>query len=322
MKQIRVNAIAETKIKRVAKCESRQEIILQMDGSQTKSCIDCGSSFWIHPVYGRSNRCCPCRADHAEKMQHLQTDSYLPIAGFPKVDQFSEIEQIHSYFSNYKLTCLECGHEFRGLQQHINHMHLMSANEYKIKFGIPLGFGLVGCETKDALREHATEMNSKLTDVELSERILKMQNANPNKGGVCSTQPVIKKKRISIAKQMSAATTHISKTINGKTQAPCSECGNIFEVATWSAVTNPCRIKCKKCKDKNKNEYKKKWILTHQDDVKKYQKTYLERLKEKGTLQEHYRKKSVAKIEKQQKLNIVDSVPHARGDEPEMDSTA
>ena len=295
MKDVRVNAIAENKSERVAKCANRQAIVSQMDGALRNSCIDCGSSFWIHPVYGRSTRCCACRASRQEKQQHSRTDSYLPKEGFPKADQFTEMEELHRYFSHTKLTCLECGHEFRGLQQHINHMHLMSANDYKRKFGIPLGFGLVGCETKAALAVFMTDVNAELTKDELDARILTMHEANPCTGGIVSTQPVIKKKRIAVAKAMLESPLHVSKTVAGKTQAPCNECGAMFEVAAWSSVTNPCRIKCKSCNAKAHNAYKKVWRSKNPDSVKQYGQTYRERLNENGLLQEFDRKKHAAK---------------------------
>ena len=250
----------------------------------------------MHPIYGRSQRCCACRVAHAEKLQQGRTESYLPKAGFPKTEQFQEVSEIQQYFSNHKLTCLECGHEYRGLQQHINHMHLMSANDYKIKFGIPLSYGLVGCETKELLKVFMTEVNARLTADEIADRVEKMHSLHPHKGGYVSTQPVIKKARSAHVKKLHESPNHISKTISGKTQAPCSECGAMFEVATWSAVTNPCRIKCKKCKAKNRNVFIKEWKKANPDLAKTYGQNYRKRLKAEGRLQEFDKRKWAEKM--------------------------
>ncbi len=297
MTPFRENQKAEKQAERLQKCAARQAELTQIVGVVTTTCVDCGQGFWQHPQ-GRSKRCCGCRVTHYEKMQNKYTDSYKPVHGYPKPVQFQEESEIHAYFGHYKLTCLECGHEFRGLQQHINHMHLMSADDYKIKFGIPLGYGLVGAETKEKLKDFATKLNASLTSEELAEKVKKMHAANPHKGGIVSTQPVIKKKRQALVRNMYESENHISRTLSGKTLAPCSECGDMHEVAAWSAVTNPCRIKCKQCKTKRASKYRAEWGKQNPDRVKKYKKAYQDRLKAQGLFQEREKKKREAKKQK------------------------
>lgn len=302
MTPFRQNQKAEKQAERLQKCATRQSALTKIGGSATATCVDCGQAFWMHPIFGRSARCCGCRVVHYEKTQNKYTDSYKPVYGYPKPEPFQDESEIHGYFAHHKLTCLECGHQFRGLQQHINHMHLMSADDYKVKFGIPLGHGLVGSETKENLRTFATELNARLTSEEMAERVQKMHAANPHAGGIASTQPVIKKKRQTQGKKLSESENHICRTVSGTTLAPCSACGDMHEVAAWSAVTNPCRIKCKKCKTNSSSEYSADWVKKNPELVKKYQKNYREKLKAKGILQEMDKKKWEAK--KQKKLDL------------------
>jgi hypothetical protein len=301
----RQNQKAEKQAERLQKCATRQAALTQIGGSVTATCADCGQAFWMHPIFGRSTRCCGCRVAQKEKTQNKYTDSYKPVYGYPKPVQFQEESEIHDYFGHHKLTCLECGHQFRGLQQHINHMHLMSADDYKVKFGIPLGYGLVGAETKEKLRTFTTELNARLTSEELAEKVQKMHAAHPRTGGISSTQPVIKKKRQTIGKKLSESENHICRTVSGTTLAPCSECGDMYVVAAWSAVTDPCRIKCKKCKTKKSSEYNADWVKQNPELVKKYQKNYREKLRANGNLQEIEKKKREARKQKKLALDVV-----------------
>jgi hypothetical protein len=181
-------------------------------------------------------------------------------------------------------------------------MHLMSADDYKVKFGIPLGYGLVGVETKEKLKVFMTELNAKLTSEELAEKVKKMHAANPHTGGIVSMQPVIKKKRQEAGKKLSESEKHICRTVGGTTLAPCSECGDMYVVGAWAAVTNPCRIKCNKCRTKTASECRADWAKKNPDLIKQYQKNYREKLRAKGILQEIDRKKQEAR--KQKKLAI------------------
>ena len=178
MTPFRQDQKAEKRAERLQKCAARQEALTQKGGTVTATCVNCGEGFWMHPVFGRSTRCCGCRVVHQEEMQNKYTDSYKPVAGYPKPEQFQDESAIHEYFGHHKLTCLECGHAFRGLQQHINHMHLMAADDYKVKFGIPLGYGLVGTETKEKLKVFTTALNASLTSEQMAEKVKKaLKNA-------------------------------------------------------------------------------------------------------------------------------------------------
>jgi DNA-directed RNA polymerase subunit RPC12/RpoP len=299
MTPFRQNQIAEKRKERLQKCVDQQAALTQVEGSVTATCVECGQAFWQHKQ-GRSNRCCGCRVAHKEKMQNKWTDSYKPVPGYPTPAQFQEESEIIEYFGHYKLTCLECGHAFRGLQQHINHMHLMSAADYKVKFGIPLGYGLVGTGTKEKLQAYAATVTAKLTAEEKDERVRRMRAAHPLTGGIASTQPVIKKKRAATVKKMLASENRINRTVSGTTLAPCSVCGVVYEVAAWSAVTNPCRIQCKKCRNQKAAKAKAEWAKRNPDLVKQYYIDYRARLKAQGVLQELDKKKWQAR--KQKKL--------------------
>lgn len=299
MKDIRTQKLLKKREERVSKCADRQARLLEISGTMPATCEDCGGSYYLHPLFGRSSKCCSCRVAHAEKLQKARSGSFVPKPGYPKPELFQEMSEIESYFSNEKLTCLECGHTFRGLQQHINHVHLMAASDYKTKFGIPQHFGLVGTETKERLAVYMTGVNASLSEEELRDRILKMHKAHPHKGGSVSTAPVILKKRKEVAKRMSASPLHLSKTVTGKTVAPCSKCGELFPVAAWSAVTNACRIKCMTCKknDSKQVEYSTNWRKKNPEKAKEVNRRYREKMKaeQPEVLKERERLKNIKK---------------------------
>ena len=159
----RENRMGEKRAERISKCQDRQIKLAAMELTVTATCIDCGGGYYLHPVYGRSPRCCACKVAQIETKQRSQTASYEPRPGYPKRDRFQSMQEVEAYFAHEKITCLVCGHDFKGLQQHINHVHLLSAEQYKVDFGIPFGFGLVGTATRDAISAATSKRHSLMT---------------------------------------------------------------------------------------------------------------------------------------------------------------
>lgn len=79
------------------------------------------------------------------------------ISGYPLDIIFTTPSELESYFSEEKITCLECGKKYRQLGGHLL-IHDMTAEDYKDKHGIPWGMGLTGSDTK-ALKIAAGKMN-------------------------------------------------------------------------------------------------------------------------------------------------------------------
>jgi len=66
----------------------------------------------------------------------------LPLVGFPWHGKFMYASQINDYFRGDSIQCLLCGREYKTLGIHVNKMHSMTPDEYKIKYGLPLNRGL------------------------------------------------------------------------------------------------------------------------------------------------------------------------------------
>lgn len=79
------------------------------------------------------------------------------VEGYPLDIIFSTPSELENYFSEEKITCLECGKKYRQLGGHLL-IHNMTAEDYKDKHGIPWGMGLTGSDTK-ALKVAAGKMN-------------------------------------------------------------------------------------------------------------------------------------------------------------------
>lgn len=77
-----------------------------------------------------------------------------PRAGFPKKGQFATMAEVDAYLSGNLIQCLECGHFFRSLARHLK-QHGFDADQYREKFGIPWGRGLISSQLHTALSELA-----------------------------------------------------------------------------------------------------------------------------------------------------------------------
>jgi len=71
-------------------------------------------------------------------------------------------EEVEQYFSGHEIECLECGRWFKGLARHIS-MHMMDADEYKKKHGIPLNRGLVSENTSGKISENQLRIVGELS---------------------------------------------------------------------------------------------------------------------------------------------------------------
>jgi len=69
------------------------------------------------------------------------------LRGFPKTFRFTSTAAVKEYLSGDRLQCLLCGHWFRAFGKHFQLIHATSAREYKLRFNIPLSYGMVGDES-------------------------------------------------------------------------------------------------------------------------------------------------------------------------------
>ena len=71
---------------------------------------------------------------------------------------------VEDYFDGDRIECLICGKWFKSLATHIVRIHGVTVDEYKIKFNLPWGRGLVANETRDncsnAIKKRIAEGNT------------------------------------------------------------------------------------------------------------------------------------------------------------------
>lgn len=85
---------------------------------------------------------------------------YKVLPGFPDRRVFKTPEEISEYFSQERITCLECGKKYKTLGVHLKSIHGMEPDEYREAHGIPWTYGLQCPETKTKHSELAKEMIS------------------------------------------------------------------------------------------------------------------------------------------------------------------
>jgi hypothetical protein len=66
---------------------------------------------------------------------------------------FKTKEEVENYFAGSKIECLLCNKMFKAVGgQHLARMHGISVEEYKKKFGLPMGHGLLAEESRKNFR--------------------------------------------------------------------------------------------------------------------------------------------------------------------------
>jgi len=65
------------------------------------------------------------------------------------IKQFSTKDEVDNYFSGDKIQCLICGRWFCALATHLVRVHNVSVDEYKERYGLPWGHGLVADDTRE-----------------------------------------------------------------------------------------------------------------------------------------------------------------------------
>lgn len=89
------------------------------------------------------------------KTRHLRKNkNAAPVMrGYPRRKPFASLDEVRAYFDEDRLVCLICGKSFVKLSNHVVAAHNMeSSDEYKIRFGIPVSYGLGGKSFRAAAR--------------------------------------------------------------------------------------------------------------------------------------------------------------------------
>lgn len=70
------------------------------------------------------------------------TGRLKPLLGYPVKKPFTAIDDIEAYLDGETVLCLLCGRQYTALGGHLGAVHQLSSDDYKIRFGIPLRYGL------------------------------------------------------------------------------------------------------------------------------------------------------------------------------------
>jgi hypothetical protein len=71
-------------------------------------------------------------------------------AGFPWQGQFQTEEEIARYFAGDRIVCLLCGRSLRRVSVHVQKIHGIDEDAYRVRFGLPLSRGLVSDASLEA----------------------------------------------------------------------------------------------------------------------------------------------------------------------------
>ncbi len=77
--------------------------------------------------------------------EHKKHQRHICLSGFPKEGEFQTKEEVDTYFSSEQIQCLMCGRWYGEINfAHLGYIHEMTVDEYKERFGLPWGRGLLG----------------------------------------------------------------------------------------------------------------------------------------------------------------------------------
>lgn len=247
------------------KCEAAYTKTLLL-GYKECECIQCGAAF-IKFYASRARMCCACslinKKIKAGEIVKLQ-------AGYPKDTAIQSLEELESYYSGEKITCLLCGNEYRALTpKHLNGAHGVTTKEYKLMFGLYLSRGLLGSATRKIYSERQHEVMQGETKTRILKIMHQHNSNNPRIVVGCAHSPALVEKRKAISKAAIVSDNHISKRKN-IVAANCSKCGETVEVSEATAITKRCKLLCTRCKGINHKESQQRWADKKGIDIKQF----------------------------------------------------
>lgn len=200
---------------------------------------------------GLSKKAIAARLNTSPKtIDGLLGKDYSPLPGFPRKEKFETEDELKKYFGEEKVQCLLCGRRYRGLFQHLLKGHGVSLEEYRVMYGIPLEYGLVGEDTRLLMTEHGNNRYQEdQTKAALSKGYLLAhtpyaKQANRN---VRAMPVVMANKRAAIMKAVTSP-EHLSKKSQTPAMGVCCDCGEPVVTNEMALVTKGDLLLCPKCK--------------------------------------------------------------------------
>lgn len=78
------------------------------------------------------------------------------LPGFPWQGQFQTEDEVRRYFSGDRINCLLCGRSFRRVSVHVQKIHGINEDAYRVRFGLPRSRGLVSEACHEAYAQHSS----------------------------------------------------------------------------------------------------------------------------------------------------------------------
>lgn len=235
----------------IANCAESQKVIATMPDAVRVECVECGSWFFRHPAGRGSKLCCGCRTvEAALAKERRRYGKKAPLPGFPKVGQFSTVDDVTAYFNVNAVTCLLCGREFVSLAAHVHYGHGMAADEYRQRYGIPQRYGLVGAQYRERLIERQSVfMASVPEEIKIAWLDVARTASAATSGERLPLVPVVQDKMRAAAAVMNASEgkREAAARSQGFAVLPCVDCGEPTTCNEHYAITNACKVRCGAC---------------------------------------------------------------------------
>lgn len=181
------------------------------------------------------------------------------------VQQLTSNDQIEEYLALAKVECLICHNKYTSLGVHVKHAHGISARNYKIMHGIPVGESLNGSGLTKYLREKKAAILAR-NPYEV-ERLKDMSR--------CYQKTAVNKPKVALSKASKRALAERSKrasevilgVLNSPEETTCTNCGKSFTAKTASAARRS-DARCPRCRRaytrvQDRNQYRKENPMIH-----------------------------------------------------------
>lgn len=196
------------------------------------TCHKCHQTYLKHPR-AKLNLCCRCRPKRTKKARVLPIDNLAPNA--LKTD-----DELAEYFEHDELECLICHERHAGLYRHVLLAHGVKTRDYKIRFGIPITYGLVGKATKVKMQSSSGATQEKMR----ASGFENLKKARAARGNSRMAWPTYHR-HAHVAKMVESQ-NHPSK-MEGMDILYC-KCGGEVYVPAAAALPLQCRVRCETCK--------------------------------------------------------------------------
>lgn len=197
------------------------------------TCSECHQTYLKHPR-AKLELCCRCRPKRSKKARVLSRTNI-------ESNAISSEAQLAEYFDHDELECLICHERHAGLYRHVLMVHGLSTRDYKIHFGIPMTYGLVGKATKAKMQASAEATQTKMRAIGFDN----LEKARAARGNTRIAWPTYHREAQS--GKMVNSPNH-PRYAEGLDELICKTCGGAVYLPASVSVALQCSVSCETCK--------------------------------------------------------------------------